>query len=252
MGATLAGDAYDTAMTARPSDRRARSAFQALVLTIAKPGSLLYDFGAGTGIDARFYAERGYKVGAYDIDPRMRRRFAVRCSDYIETGRITLDSGSYREFLTSRTLNGCRQADLVLANFAPLNLVPDLPELFERFRSLLTPDGAVLASVLSPYHIGELRYGWWWRNLTRLYRTGNYPVPGAAGGTIRRRLGDYASQCAPQFVLDRVYRGIPGRGGAAPSGMAFARAPHLAWLRMIHCRYMFVRFRRTAGIASPE
>ncbi len=248
----IAGDAYDLAMTARVSDRRARSAFQALVLATVKPGGTLYDFGAGTGIDAQFFAESGYRVGAYDIDPLMCRYFAMRCRRHIESGRITLDCGSYAEFLARRTLNGGREADLVTANFAPLNLIENLPELFNRFHFLLAPGGAVLASVLSPYYVGELRYGWWWRNLGRLCRTGHYRVGGAAFVTVRRRLGDYAAQCGPTFVLDRVYRGLPGDGGAPPIGIPLARGARWSWLSLTGCRYMFIRFRKTAGIANPR
>ena len=68
---------YERAMSASESDRRARSAFQQLVLSIAPAGAALYDFGAGTGIDARFYAEHGFTVGAYDVDPAMREHFAI-------------------------------------------------------------------------------------------------------------------------------------------------------------------------------
>ena len=57
------------------------------------------DFGAGPGIDARFFAERGFTVDAYDVDPRMRDFFADHCRDLIDSGRVTLDGSAYREFL---------------------------------------------------------------------------------------------------------------------------------------------------------
>lgn len=243
MGASLTGEAYDRAVGGT-SDRSARSAFQALVLGSLKPGGALYDFGAGTGIDARFYAEHGYTVGAYDADPDMRQSLAMRCRDLIDSGRVILDTGSYPEFLASRTLNGGRPADLVVSNFAPLSLVECLPALFARFHTLLAPGGAVLASVLSPWYAGDLRYGWWWRNLPRLCRTGSYPVAGTAGPIVRRRLRAYGSQCAPHFILHRVYPGISGRGGAAPAAIEVGGGGALAWLAMTRCRYMFLQFRK--------
>jgi len=48
---------YVAAITAGEADRRARKAFQDLVLRIATPGAVLFDFGAGPGLDARFYAD---------------------------------------------------------------------------------------------------------------------------------------------------------------------------------------------------
>ena len=56
----VTGAAYVAQISARQSDRRARFAFQQLVFRIVQPGGALFDFGAGPGIDARFYAESGY------------------------------------------------------------------------------------------------------------------------------------------------------------------------------------------------
>src|SRR5271155_3547134 len=87
------GSEYFDYITRVESDRRARSAFQDLVLRIASPGAALFDFGAGPGIDARFFAQRGFTVRAYDIDPKMCEFFAEHCRDFIEDGRITLERG---------------------------------------------------------------------------------------------------------------------------------------------------------------
>src|ERR1700689_2782226 len=87
------GARYVEAITVLESDRRARSAFQDLVLKIAPPGAALFDFGAGPGIDARFYAERGFTVGAYDVDPGMCDYFSVHCRELNQAGQITLNTG---------------------------------------------------------------------------------------------------------------------------------------------------------------
>jgi hypothetical protein len=55
-GAIVTGADYVKQITALESDRRARAAFHDLVLRVAPPGAALLDFGAGTGMDARFYA----------------------------------------------------------------------------------------------------------------------------------------------------------------------------------------------------
>ena len=142
---TPAGAAYVRQITAQESDRRARSAFCELVLSIAPPGANLFDFGAGPGIDARFFVERGFTIDAYDVDPRMREFFIDNCRDFIASGRVTLDAGGYREFLARGGAGSGRRADMILSNFAPLNLVDDLRELFGKFHSLMGPQGKVLA-----------------------------------------------------------------------------------------------------------
>ncbi len=154
---TPAGAQYVSQITAQESDRRIRSAFRDLVLELAPPGAKLFDFGAGPGIDARFFAERGFTIDAYDVDPRMREFFADHCRDLIDSGSVTLEGSAYRAFLTGTTSGSGRPADLVISNFAPLNLVDDLGELFGKFNALTGPAGKVLASVLSPWFIGDLR-----------------------------------------------------------------------------------------------
>src|SRR3984957_17191675 len=99
---TPAGAEYVRQISAQESDRSTRSAFRDLVLRIAPPGAKLFDFGAGPGIDARFFAERGFTIDAYDVDPRMREFFADHCRDFIDAGRVTLHGGTYQEFLARR------------------------------------------------------------------------------------------------------------------------------------------------------
>ena len=240
----VVGAEYDRAITTLESDRRARSAFQDLAVRIAHPGALLYDFGAGTGIDARFYAEHGFTVGAYDVDPGMREHFAIACRALIEAGRISLDAGSYPQFLSCTTLNGGRRADLITSNFAPLNLITDLARLFEKFHALALPQGRVLASVLNPYFVGDLKYAWWWRNVLRLWRAGHYSVAGAQAPITRRRPADFARQCAPYFALTRVLPGLPGDGPQPEKGGNLDRGTHGSWLRLVTCRFIFLLFER--------
>jgi hypothetical protein len=249
----VVGAKYDRAMSASESDRRARSAFQDLALSIAPPGAALFDFGAGTGIDACVYAERGFTVGAYDVDPGMRRYFAIRCRRHIKAGRITFDAGSYPQFLACNAVNGGRRVELVTSNFAPLNLIADLAALFEKFHALTLPGGKVLVSVLSPYFIGDLKYGWWWRNGMRLWRAGHFSVTGAQASIFRRRLADFARHSAPYFQLMRAYPGLPRHRARPVDGIDMTRASQHAWLRVATCRFMFLLFeRRDIGRPGPS
>jgi SAM-dependent methyltransferase len=226
---TPAGAEYVRQISAQESDRRTRSAFRDLVLGIAPPGARLFDFGAGPGIDARFFAELGFTIDAYDVDPRMREFFADHCRDLIDAGRVTLDGGTYREFLTRRTANGGRRADAIISNFAPLNLVDDLRELFGKFEALTGPKGKVLASVLNPYYIGDMRSRLWWRD-------GELFLPGPQAPYHRRLLRKFRTASAPQFRLSRVF---------SPDGIDRRRDSRLGWLRIARSRYMFLLFEKT-------
>ena len=241
MNRNIAGAEYVEAINASESDRLARSAFQSLALRLA-PGGALLDFGAGPGIDARFYARNGLAVRAYDVDPIMCDYFAEHCRDLIAKGWVTLERGEYSQFL-ARDDSGSR-VDLVTANFAPLNLVGDLNALFAKFHAATTIRGEVLASVLNPYYRGDLRYSWWWRNLPRLGMTGQYAVAGAQAPIVRRRLACLARLCLPYFMLERVYRGLPERDAAEAEGIDLKDGARRAWLHLTDCRFLFLRFRR--------
>jgi len=243
MSDSHSGADYVKAITALHSDRRARSAFQDLVLQIAGPGAVLFDFGAGPGIDARFYADRGYMVHAYDVDPQMCEYFSVHCRDFIQAGQVTLDGRTYGDFLVRETV-GDGQISLVTSNFAPLNLIHDLHALFAKFSALTRPGGKVLASVLSPYYIGDMKYGWWWRNSRRLWRDGHFSVQGVQAPIVRRRLANFADQSAPYFALTRVFPGLPAHRGSQGNGVDVTHSGGRAWLRLTTCRYMFLLFEK--------
>ncbi len=248
-----AGADYVRAITTLESDRRARSAFQDLAVRIASPGASLFDFGAGPGIDARFYAERGFTVGAFDVDPAMCEYFSVYCRDLIRAGRIALDTGSYHDFVAGKKAGRGKPVDLITSNFAPLNLIEDLQDLFSAFHAFTASDAKVLASVLSPYYIGDMKYGWWWRNSPRLWRDGHYAVRGVQAAIVRRRLADFAAQSAPYFTLTRVFPGLApaaSYGNAADADQNPLRRG--GWLQLTTSRYMFLLFEKaTSAVRNP-
>jgi SAM-dependent methyltransferase len=244
---THTGEQYFKHITSLESDRRARAAFQELVLRTAPPGGALFDFGAGPGIDARFFAERGFTVDAYDVDPAMREFFAEHCRDLVEAGRVALQCGSYAEFLSREVPRAARRADLVISNFAPLNLVDDPAVLFAKFHALTAPNGMVLASVLNPFHWEDMKHRWWWRRFPELRREGHYFMPGPQAPHMRRSLADFAARSLPHFRLTRVFRGLPVSAGRLSNGIRVTGAGRGAWLHLGSARFMFLLFEKNRG-----
>lgn len=239
---TLTGAEYVRQITGQEADRRTRAAFRDLVLDLVPRGSRLFDFGAGPGIDARYFADHGYVVDAYDVDPRMREYFGEHCRELIEAGRVRLGRGSYREFLSGEAA-AQPPADLVISDFAPLNLVDDLRELFARFNSLTGPRGKVLASVLNPLYIGEMHSRWWWRRAPRLWRSGEVFLPGPLAPHYRRRLRHFAAACAPHFRLSQGFTELSALPGHS-NGIDLTRSSPLAWLHLTRYRFMFLLFEK--------
>jgi SAM-dependent methyltransferase len=238
---TPTGAEYVNQITAQETDRRTRTAFRNLVLRLAPPGAKLFDFGAGPGIDARFFAERGFTVDAYDVDPRMRDFFTGHCREFIDSGRVVLQSSSYREFLTRRT-DG-RRADMVISNFAPLNLIEDPRELFAKFDALTGPQSRILASVLNPCYLSDMRSRFWWRAAPHLWREGKVFLPGPQAPYYRRLLRDFRAVSAPYFQLRRVFPCL--LPSSKPSeGVDLDRSGRIAWLLFARCRYIFMLFEK--------
>jgi SAM-dependent methyltransferase len=226
---SIAGDDYLAAMRRKESDRRVRVAFTALAERLVPPGGRIFDFGCGPGLDAKHYACDGHPVTGYDVDPRMQATFRRLCSEELERGQVRLDvAQSYEAFLAEPA---CRHgpAALITANFAPLNLVDDPARLFAKFASLLSDRGRVLASVLNPYHLGDARYGWWWRNLPALIRQQHYVV--GAARVHRRTPTFFANAARPHFNLTRVM----SAGGRADGGSGW---------RLVVSQYLFLQFER--------
>jgi SAM-dependent methyltransferase len=242
------GAVYFERINSRESIRRIRSAFQDLVLRTAAPGAALFDFGAGPGIDARFFAERGYTVDAYDVDPKMREFFAEYCKDFIDSGRITLDHRGYREFLRQEAPLDGRPVDLVISNFAPLNQIDDLHELFSKFHSLTRPGAKLLVSVLNPCYIGDMKTLGWWRTAPRLWRDGHLAVSGGRSPPhTRRRLAEFGTLCAPYFVLSRVFRGTAPRTERQGRGIDMIRGARFACLPLASSEFMTLLFEKRSS-----
>jgi SAM-dependent methyltransferase len=231
------GEEYVAAITARELDRVTRRAFQELALSLVTPGTCIFDFGAGPGMDAKFYADQGRRVIAYDRDPRMRAAFIRRCHGEIERGQIKLCEENYPQFIRERIPALRRQHDigLVTCNFAPLNLVDDLPELFRALHELTGPGARVLASVLNPWFVGDMVCTWWWTRRLRYWSEGWFPLHAAGTIVMWRSRTNFAAQAMPYFALEAVPRNLPA--GADPMQRAAGRGAFTS-------QYMFLLFAR--------
>jgi SAM-dependent methyltransferase len=228
------GDDYIVAITAHDTDRKARTAFLELALTLAAPGASIFDFGAGPGIDAKHYAEQGYHVLTYDKDPAMRDCLRTYCREQIARGRVVSCDDHPCDAIESvaRFAPGV-DVELITANFAPFNLLTKPSEEFSKFHKLSSAHGKLLLSVLNPYYLGDMRYGWWWRNTVRLLMQGEYSVAGSTGPIYRRTPDRFKILAAPYFVLRAVMSGLPG---------SFYRRGLLRRPSLATSRYLFLLF----------
>jgi|RhiMethySRZTD1v2_1073278.scaffolds.fasta_scaffold521147_2 SAM-dependent methyltransferase len=192
MRARCAGEEYVRIV----GDTRVRQVFQQVALALAPPRCNVFDFGSGPGLDAAVYARHGHTVDAYDHEPKQREYFARHCAELIAEGRVSQRGGTYEEFLQSGDTGW---ADLITANYAPLNVIADLAPLFKRLHRISRGRAWFLASVLNPLYIPDLRQRWWWRNLGQLIRRGESCVDVEGAHVHRRSVARIAEMAAPMF-----------------------------------------------------
>jgi SAM-dependent methyltransferase len=206
------GRAYHDFMLASPRDVKVRDRFQRLVYQFTPYKGTILDFGAGTGIDAKAYAESGFRVLVHEPSVENRAYLAEYCRDELKNGEVA-----------ATDLMGDEIVHMIVANFAVLNLVADHKALFAKFGRLLAPNGYVVINMLNPFFAGDARYTWWRKNLGSLLRNGGYVIRGDAGPIYRFSPAAVARSAQPGFHLETVY-------------------PN--WPRLAVTQYMFIVFRK--------
>jgi SAM-dependent methyltransferase len=189
---------YDARMAKDPGNVWIRRAFRQVVKETIAPGSLLLDFGSGTGEDSLWYAQQGYRVLAYDNASGMMAELERKCSREIVTGQIIPLYADYDRF--PDVLQREERPQAVVSNFAALNHVRELQPLFSIFAAHLEPPGQIIASVLNPLFWQDLIHPWWWRPLARGIRTGHISCVWEEVSSYRHFMGPIARAARPHFV----------------------------------------------------
>lgn len=153
---------YDRELARDPGYWWTRAAFRQFVADEVPAGSTLLDFGCGTGLDAAWYAERGYRIAVYDNSAGMLAQLRTRCADEISSGTVVPIETSYEDFLSGADASPA--VDAVVANFAVLNQIQEPSHLFFALEKRLRTGGRVIVSVLNPFYWRDVRHRIWWKH----------------------------------------------------------------------------------------
>jgi ubiquinone/menaquinone biosynthesis C-methylase UbiE len=114
------------------------------VLKLWKSGNSILELNAGTGLDAIYFAEKGFKIHATDNAQGMIDVLDKKISLQSLTGKITTQRCSFAEL---ETIN---QAgfDHIFSNFGGLNCTDRLDEVIDSFDKFLKPGGTTTLVIM--------------------------------------------------------------------------------------------------------
>jgi SAM-dependent methyltransferase len=192
---------YDELLTKAPIDLWTRRAFQTLVAETVPAGRLLLDFGCGTGMDASWYGQRGYRVLGYDISEGMLHQLRRRCGSEIASGTIVPVCAPFSDFATA--IRGHPLPDAVVSNFSFLTELARPQQFFETIAPLLTPGAPVVVSVLNPFFWKDMTHRWWWTALSRSIPQPAIITRGPGRVAHRHFISSLVRAARPAFHLER-------------------------------------------------
>lgn len=143
---------YDTFGQNHPNLARMRLKVRAQVESLLAPGSRLLEINAGTGADAAYFADRGYRVHATDLSPGMLEQIREK----IVSGNLSERLSAQQVSFTDLDRVSCGPFDGLLSNFGGVNCASDLTRITRSLPAVLKPGGAVIWVVMPPLCLWEL------------------------------------------------------------------------------------------------
>lgn len=134
---------FDSKFGAWASVAAQRRAVRAALLQRFPSAGHILEIGGGTGEDALFLADRGFRVHLTDASPAMVAIAAQKLSPQGSCAQAVACEEMER-FAEQRQLAGEPMFDGAFSNFAPLNCVRDLRPLAKGLASLLKPGAAAM------------------------------------------------------------------------------------------------------------
>ena len=122
------------------------------VLHYLTPGGSILELNSGTGEDALFFAQNGFKVHATDISTGMQAQLRKKIAMNAEQDKVSTELCSYTNL---HQLKNKGPYDLIFSNFAGLNCTNELDKVLASFNDLLKPGGMITLVVLPRFCLWE-------------------------------------------------------------------------------------------------
>jgi SAM-dependent methyltransferase len=143
---------YDAFGDDHPNLDRMRSKVRNHLTGFLPPGARLLEINAGTGVDAVYFASRGYRVHATDVSADMIRLIENKARTSRLEGYLTAQQCSFTD------LNQVHQGlfDGVFSNLGGVNCIQNLEQITSKIPALLKPEAVIVWVVMPPFCLWEL------------------------------------------------------------------------------------------------
>jgi ubiquinone/menaquinone biosynthesis C-methylase UbiE len=143
---------FDQLYSSNAIIRYKRKRVRTHMLRRIKPESNLLELNAGTGEDAIYFAQKGYKVHATDISEGMLEMLNKKLDEQMLTELVSTEQCSFSEL---ELLKQRGPYDAVYSNFGGLNCTGELQKVLSSLDPLIKPGGVLTMVIISPFCMWE-------------------------------------------------------------------------------------------------
>lgn len=201
LGFSRKAEVYDAYCEQHPVIRWSRKIVRQEVNRRVRRGAAILELNSGTGADAAYFVEQGYRVHATDIAGGMISAIQQKINISSNPQAFTVQQVSFTELedVTDGPYN------LVFSNFGGLNCIPDLKSVTRFLPRLVKPGGYivwVLMPPICPWELGQVLRGQFHVAARRLHPGGvRANVEGAAVITWYHKPRAVIEALSPAFRL---------------------------------------------------
>ena len=152
IGFSRKAEVYDAYCESHPVICWARARVRSEVMKHLRFGDSILELNAGTGADAAYFVQKGYRVHATDIASGMLSAIQNKIRISKSAERFTAQQLSFTEL----TQVSGAPYDLIFSNFGGLNCIPDLRIVTKYVSQLLKPGGYLVWVIMPPICPWEL------------------------------------------------------------------------------------------------
>ena len=136
------------------------------VLSLLTPGASMLELNCGTGEDALFFAQQGFRVHATDVAEGMLQRLQEKAAPAMKAGQLTMEICSFNHL---EALANRGPYDAVFSNFGGLNCTGELAKVLRSISPLLKRGGRLILVIIPPICLWEtlLLFKGQWKTATR-------------------------------------------------------------------------------------